>query len=92
MGWATFTVIAIVVVLAAVEVIEIVAIAVISFRAPSTGLERLVGRIGEVRRGGLVFVDDTLWKANSDRPLEVGDRVKIISVDGFTLNVKKNKR
>jgi membrane-bound serine protease (ClpP class) len=56
---------------------------------PFIGQEGLVGKIGEVRSNGFVYVDGALWKAVSDEPLEVGDRVEVLSVDKLTLKVKK---
>jgi membrane protein implicated in regulation of membrane protease activity len=34
-------------------------------------------------------VQDTVWRATSDEPLEAGQAVEIASVDGATLKVKR---
>jgi len=54
-----------------------------------TGMEGLVDAIGEVRQGGLVFVHGELWRADCDQKLEVGDKVKVLSVDDMRLKVEK---
>jgi membrane-bound serine protease (ClpP class) len=57
---------------------------------PFTGNEGMVGKIGEVRSGGFVYVEGALWKAESDEPLEIGNKVQIVSVDNLLLKVKKH--
>lgn len=59
-----------------------------------TGWEELIGQEAEVRSRiapeGQIFVMGALWRAVSSRPDEVfnvGDRVRIDSVDGLTLSV-----
>lgn len=54
-----------------------------------TGMEGLVDAVGEVRQGGLVFVHGELWRADCDRKLDVGDKVKVLSVDDMRLKVEK---
>jgi membrane-bound serine protease (ClpP class) len=61
----------------------------------STGWEELVGREGTVKVPldplGQIYVHGALWRARlSDpnaEPRHVGDRVRVDSVDGLTLNV-----
>jgi len=55
----------------------------------TTGMEGIVGTVGEVRQGGLVFVEGELWRADCDQRLEPGDRVKVIKVHGMRLKVEK---
>jgi membrane-bound ClpP family serine protease len=47
------------------------------------------GAVGEVRRGGLVFVNGELWQARTPggEPLRPGERVRVESLDGLTLTV-----
>jgi membrane-bound serine protease (ClpP class) len=59
-----------------------------------TGSEELIGAIGEVREPldpiGQVFLSGALWRARTsggDR-LELGNRVRVKSVDGLTLEVE----
>ncbi len=54
-----------------------------------TGMEGLVGLVGEVRQGGLVFVHGELWRVDCAQKLEEGDRVKVLSVDDMRLKVEK---
>ena len=59
-----------------------------------TGWEEMVGSIGEVREPldpvGQVFVDGALWRAEATDGAEigVGNRVRVKSVDGLTLEVE----
>lgn len=61
-----------------------------------TGAEGLVGKIGRVRSpivedgsiySGTVFVYGALWKAQAVAPIAKGERVRIESVEGLTVNV-----
>jgi membrane-bound serine protease (ClpP class) len=51
--------------------------------------EMIAGAVGEVRRGGLVFVNGELWQARTTggEPLRPGERVRVESLDGLTLTV-----
>jgi membrane-bound serine protease (ClpP class) len=39
--------------------------------------------------GGKVFVEGEYWNAVSDVPMETGERVEIVGIDGLTLKVKR---
>ncbi len=56
---------------------------------PFIGNEGMIGRIGEVRNGGFVFIEGALWKAESGEALETGRKVEVVSVDKLLLKVKK---
>ena len=59
-------------------------------RSPVTvGPQHIVGREGEVRRDGFVYVNGELWQARSadGSPLEPGAHVTVEGVDGLTLTV-----
>ncbi|HEX2897774.1 MAG TPA: nodulation protein NfeD [candidate division Zixibacteria bacterium] len=58
---------------------------------PFTGNEGMIGRIGEVRSGGFIYVEGALWKAQSDEPLDIGSKVEIVGADNLLLKVKKLK-
>jgi membrane-bound serine protease (ClpP class) len=62
-------------------------------RKPTTGKPGLVGEIGEARtrieKEGTVFVSGEHWRAASDSPIEVGEKVRILSVDRLVLKVEK---
>jgi membrane-bound serine protease (ClpP class) len=59
-----------------------------------TGSEELVGAMGEVREPldpeGQVFMNGALWRARSSdgERVELGNRVRVRSVDGLTLEVE----
>jgi membrane-bound serine protease (ClpP class) len=60
-----------------------------------TGYEELVGDVGEVREPldptGQIFIEGALWRArvaNSGSRVELGNRVRVTSVDGLTLVVE----
>jgi membrane-bound serine protease (ClpP class) len=59
-----------------------------------TGWEEMIGAEGDVRVAlhpiGQVFTEGSLWRARTsdDRPLGVGNRVRVESVDGLTLRVR----
>ena len=59
-----------------------------------SGAEGLVGRVGEVRAAGQVFLDGALWRArpwsfDEDTVLERGDPIVVELVDGLTLTVRR---
>jgi membrane-bound serine protease (ClpP class) len=54
-----------------------------------TMLGKTVPALGRVdARGGHVFIEGELWNAVSETPLEAGQLVQIVSIDGLTLKVK----
>jgi membrane-bound serine protease (ClpP class) len=61
-------------------------------RLPVTvGPQTIVGKTGEVRAPGLVFVNGELWKARAedDSDLVPGEHVEVESVDGLELTVHR---
>jgi membrane-bound serine protease (ClpP class) len=59
-----------------------------------SGAEGLIGRVGESRAAGQVFLDGALWRArqwsfDEDEVLERGDPVVVERVDGLTLTVRR---
>ena len=57
-----------------------------------TGLEGLVGAVAEVTvplPNGKVMVEGEIWDAVSNDPVKKGQKVKVISVEGMKLTVKK---
>jgi membrane-bound serine protease (ClpP class) len=58
-------------------------------RRPTTGREGLVGAEGDVRPGGMVFLEGELWRAECDEPLATGDRVKVLTVENMKVKVRK---
>ena len=59
-----------------------------------SGAEGLVGRVGEARATGQVFLDGALWRArqwgpDEDAALERGDPIVVERVDGLTLTVRR---
>src|SRR5438477_3915042 len=57
----------------------------------SVGPQAIVGKKGEVRAPGLVFVNGELWQAHAedDSALAPGEDVEVTSVDGLRLTVKR---
>jgi len=60
-------------------------------RPASVGTHTIVGAHGQVRRDGLVAVRGELWQARTDdgEPLEVGDEVDVVEVEGLSLVVRR---
>jgi membrane protein implicated in regulation of membrane protease activity len=58
----------------------------------STGAEALIGDSAEVVEAcepeGRVRLRGELWKARAERPLRVGETVRVTAVDGLTLEVE----
>jgi membrane protein implicated in regulation of membrane protease activity len=60
-----------------------------------TNIDKLVGKSATVVRtitpdtAGMVRLDDEDWRANSDEVIYERDKVKILSIEGVTLNVTK---
>jgi membrane-bound serine protease (ClpP class) len=60
-----------------------------------TGAEGLVGRLAQARTPltpeGTVFIQGELWVATAvGGPVEAGEQVEILAVDGFHLQVKRS--
>lgn len=62
------------------------------FRRPMTGKSGLIGEIGVVKTPltpkGRVQIHGELWFARSSVPVSVGQRVRVIAMDGLTLDVE----
>jgi membrane-bound serine protease (ClpP class) len=62
---------------------------------PSHDLSTLVGQTGEaktrIHADGSVQVDGELWSARSEKSIPAGNPVRVISREGFTLIVEKEK-
>ena|SRR5215510_5464716 len=56
------------------------------------GAQTLVGMIGEVREAcrpkGQVFVNGELWEARCEEGADPGTRVKVLAINGLTLEVR----
>jgi membrane-bound serine protease (ClpP class) len=61
-------------------------------RRPLTGDAAMVGAVGVVRQAlaprGKVFVNGELWNATARAPIAVNSRVRVIAVQGLTLEVE----
>jgi membrane-bound serine protease (ClpP class) len=64
-------------------------------RQPVSGQEGMIGETGTVMEridpAGTVFVHGTLWKARSASPIEAGETVRVVRVEGLKLTVDKVK-
>jgi membrane-bound serine protease (ClpP class) len=64
------------------------------FGTPTIGRTWMVGEMGEVTESvdpeGMVRIQGGLWKARANRstPLSVGDRARVVDVDGLLLEVE----
>jgi membrane-bound serine protease (ClpP class) len=64
------------------------------FATPTIGREWMIGEVGSVveRVGpeGIVEVNDGRWRARTNRatPVEPGDQVRVVAIDGITLEVE----
>ncbi len=89
-GWGPAT--AITLPFAAISVF-LLQLAIRSFRYKvATGSEAMVGELGEARTAldpeGTVFVHGEYWRGRSSSPIPAGERVRVVSVDGMTLEVE----
>lgn len=71
----------------------VVPLVIAAYRRPvATGQEDMLHKIGDVLEwsgtAGQVFVHGERWRAVSDTPLAVGQKVRIIGLDGLTLKVQ----
>lgn len=60
---------------------------------PKAGVETMLGRTVTAlepidARGGKVFIEGEYWNAESAEPIEAGETVEIIAVEGLTLKVR----
>jgi membrane-bound serine protease (ClpP class) len=62
-------------------------------RKPRTGQEGLIGELGDavtdIRERGKVIVQGAYWNAVSAGPIARGDKVRVIRVDGLSVEVVK---
>ena len=60
---------------------------------PTLGFEGLIGEVGEVRDklspAGRVFVHGEYWKAEAENEIEIGEKVRVVGVDGMVLKVRR---
>jgi len=60
---------------------------------PTTGKEGIIGETGTVvvslAPEGKVAIHGEFWKAASDQPIDVGEKIQVISVNNLILKVKK---
>lgn len=66
-------------------------------RRAFVGAEGMIGEVGAVRRVMAphrvkVFVHGEYWDAESEDPLEIGDRVEVAAVKGLSLRVRRASR
>ncbi len=54
------------------------------------GPQLIAGSVGEVRSGGLVYVNGELWQARASggQELRLGEQVRVESLDGLVLTVR----
>ena len=65
------------------------------FDITPTNSDRVIGKIGDVTKKispnkyGEVKVFESIWTAKSDEEIKVGEKVKVLSIEGVKLIVKK---
>ena len=68
------------------------------FEVEPTNSDRVIGKVGDVTKKidknkyGEVKVYGNTWTASSKDVIEVGERVKVLSIDGVKLIVEKEKK
>ena len=68
------------------------------FEVEPTNSDRVIGKVGEVTKRigknkyGEVKVYGNTWTASSKQVINVGERVKVLSIDGVKLVVEKEKK
>ena len=68
------------------------------FEVTPTNSDRVIGKVGEVtqkigrNKYGEVKVYGNTWTASSKQVINVGERVKVLSIDGVKLVVEKEKK
>ena len=68
------------------------------FDITPTNSDRVIGKVGEVikkidtNKYGEVKVFDSIWTAKSDNKIDVGEKVKILSIEGVKLIVEKEDK
>jgi len=75
----------------------VLAVSYLVFRSqkakPTLGVEGLVGKVGEVRGKlnpkGRIFVHGETWSAEADHEIDVGEKVRVVGVEGMCLKVTR---
>ena len=85
-----------------VAIVSLFFIAVISLavkaqlRKPATGREGMIGYEGktvtDVHEAGKVFVKGEIWNASSSEPIDKGEKVTVVGVEGLALKVEKTEQ
>jgi len=59
---------------------------------PTIGREEMIGMIGEARedfdRSGRVYVHSELWTADTTEPVQAGQKVRVVAMEGLRLRVE----
>jgi membrane-bound serine protease (ClpP class) len=59
---------------------------------PTIGSEEMIGMVGEARedfdRSGRVYVRSELWTADTTEPVEAGQKVRVVAMEGLRLRVE----
>ena len=63
------------------------------FIRPTTGPDEMIGLVGRsesvINPRGKVFVRGEYWNVVADTPIEAGESVEVLSVEGLILRVRK---
>lgn len=74
-------------------VMSIIYFAMKGYRRPvQTGVEGMIGALAEAREDfsdtGMVFIHGESWRAHTSAPVRLGDKVRVLAVDGLSLTVE----
>jgi membrane-bound serine protease (ClpP class) len=64
------------------------------FATPTIGREWMIGQmgtaVGDISPDGVVLVSNARWRARTNRatPVQAGDEVRVVAIDGVTLEVE----
>jgi len=61
-------------------------------KRPATGYEEMIGMVGAAKEDfdttGRVWVHSELWNADTRAPVQAGDKVRVVAIDGLRLTVE----
>lgn len=64
----------------------------VQLAAPTVDADIVIGQVGEARspvhRSGTVYVGGELWSARSEAPIQAGQRVRVLALDGLVVDVE----
>jgi len=62
----------------------------LNFASQPSNMDRLLGKTGTVIKTGQAKVESEIWRIQSESRLGVGDKVKVVAIEGTALKVVKS--